>query len=615
MGKKGKDNAGFAMENGSTATLPADWAAKAEEGTAVTAADKAQLAEGGGDDAVAAGPERQQWSNPVEFLLSCIAMSVGLGNVWRFPFTAYENGGGAFLIPYLVVLIFIGRPLYFMELAMGQFSSSSSVKVWNMVPAMRGVGFGQLVGTCSVVSYYCCLIALSLHYLGSSCQTVLPWTVCHPHLAQEGRLCIDAEVNASSVVLPDNVTIIGSAEQYFKRGVLKENPNIEHGVGVPDLQLTAALFGCWLLLFLTLWKGVASSGKVAYFTAIFPYIVLITLLVRGLTLPGAMDGVWFYLTPQWSELANLRVWYAAVTQSFFSLSTGFGALITYSSYNSFRQNSYRDAVIISVADTLTSFLAGFVIFSILGNLAQELGVEVKDVVDSGPGLAFVSYPSALAKFDVVPQLFSVLFFLMLVTLGLGSATGLITGVIAVICDLKPTWNKTVVTGVTCLAGFLSGLVYVTPGGQAILNLVDFFGGGFIIFALAIIEVLALAWLYGMNRFCRDVKFMMNITPGIYWKFCWGFFIPLALIAILIYFFVTYKPITYQGHVYPDSAVAAGWILTAIAMIQVPIFGGITLWRSKEKLTNAFRPNSEWGPADPKIKSDWLQRNVEQVTKL
>jgi len=118
------------------------------------------------------GEERQKWSNPIEFLLSCIAMSVGLGNVWRFPYTAYENGGGAFLIPYIIVLMLIGRPLYFMELVMGQFSSASSVKVWNMVPGLRGVGFGQMIGTASVVSYYCVLIALSLHYLGSSCQAL-----------------------------------------------------------------------------------------------------------------------------------------------------------------------------------------------------------------------------------------------------------------------------------------------------------------------------------------------------------------------------------------------------------------------------------------------------------
>ena len=181
--------------------------------------------------------------------------------------------------------------------------------------------------------------------------------------------------------------------------------------------------------------------KVAYVTAIFPYLVLITLLVKGLTLDGALQGILFYIKPQWDKILDLNVWYAAVTQSFFSLSTGFGALITYSSYNDFRHNSYRDAWIISFADTFTSLLAGFVIFSILGSLAHELGVDVKDVVDSGPGLAFVSYPSALAKFDVVPQLFSVLFFLMLITLGLGSATGLTTGVITVFCDLYPEKNK------------------------------------------------------------------------------------------------------------------------------------------------------------------------------
>ena len=169
--------------------------------------------------------------------------------------------------------------------------------------------------------------------------------------------------------------------------------------------------------------------------------MLITLLVKGLTLPGAVDGILFYITPEWEQLLNVKVWYAAVTQSFFSLSTGFGALITYASYNDFRHNSYRDALIISFTDTFTSLLAGFVIFSILGSLAHELGVPVSDVVDSGPGLAFVSYPSALAKFDFLPQLFSVLFFLMLVTLGLGSATGLLTGIITVFCDLWPEKNK------------------------------------------------------------------------------------------------------------------------------------------------------------------------------
>ena len=266
------------------------------------------------------------------------------------------------------------------------------------------------------------------------------------------------------------------------------------------------------------------------------------------------------------------MWYAAVTQSFFSLSTGFGALITYSSFNDFRHNSYRDALIISVADTLTSLLAGFVIFSILGNLAFELQVPVKDVVDSGPGLAFVSYPSALAKFDFLPQLFSVLFFLMLVTLGLGSATGLTSGIIAVVCDINPRWNKTLVTGIICFLGFGVGLFYVTPGGQAILGLVDFFGGGFIIFFLAMVEAIGVAWIYGLKKFIRDIKFMLNITIGIYWKFCWGFFTPLALFGIFVYSVATYTPLTYQGQPYPAHYEYAGYGLILLAIAQVRLVG-------------------------------------------
>ena len=153
------------------------------------------------------------------------------------------------------------------------------------------------------------------------------------------------------------------------------------------------------------------------------------------------QGLVYFFTPQWERLLEPGVWFAAVTQSFFSLGVGFGVIVTYSSYNKFHHNSYRDALIISIADTLTSILAGTIIFAILGHLSHELGVPITQVVRSGAGLAFVSYPEVIAKFDVAPQLFSVLFFLMLVTLGLGSATGLLTGIITVFCDLWPEKNK------------------------------------------------------------------------------------------------------------------------------------------------------------------------------
>ena len=147
------------------------------------------------------------------------------------------------------------------------------MKVWSIVPGLAGVGYGQLIGTASVVSYYCSLIALSLHFLASSLQPVLPWTVCHPALVQEHLVCLTSSDNTS--VLAHNQSVISPAEQYFIQGVLKAKDDISDGIGTPDLELTICLAVCWVLLFLTLWKGVASSGKVAYFTAIFPNVTLI----------------------------------------------------------------------------------------------------------------------------------------------------------------------------------------------------------------------------------------------------------------------------------------------------------------------------------------------------
>ncbi|KAF0310441.1 Sodium-dependent nutrient amino acid transporter 1 [Amphibalanus amphitrite] len=468
----------------------------------------------------AADQERDQWSSPIEFLLSCVAMSVGLGNVWRFPFTAYENGGGAFLIPYLVVLLFIGKPLYFMELAMGQFSSYGCVRVWNVVPAARGVGYGQMIGTASVVSYYVALMALTVFYFFASFSAVLPWTYCDPSWADMSH-CVDPTTNISELNhTHGDDTLIGSTEMYFMRNVLKELPNIDDGIGAPEWRLTLCLAFSWIVLFLTLVKGVQSSGKVAYFTALFPYVVLITLLVRGLTLPGAMDGVLFYLEPQWHELLNPKVWYAAVTQCFFSLSTGFGALIMFSSYNGFKHPVARDATIISITDMLTSFLAGFTIFAILGNLAHELDTTVDQVIKGGgTSLAFISYPQALANFHTLPQLFAVLFFLMLFTLG------------------------------------ATALIGCPHGGQFLLNLVDYFGGGFIIFVLATLETIAIHWVYGINRFCDDIQFMIGQRPNIYWRFCWAVFIPISLIAIFIYSLVKMEPLLYGDVGYPDIAIS------------------------------------------------------------
>ncbi|XP_021952468.1 sodium-dependent nutrient amino acid transporter 1 [Folsomia candida] len=554
--------------------------------------------EGEGDD-----EGRDVWDSPVEFLLSCISMSVGLGNVWRFPFTAYSNGGGAFLIPYIIVLIVIGRPIYYLEMCLGQFSRYGQVKIWNMAPIFKGVGYGSMIGTICVVSYYCSIMAVTIFYFFASFRKTLPWDYCDRSWG--GGFC-NENGTLNPTVNTENKTI---ASLYYTMEVFPQKNDISDGLGKPDWRLSLCLLASWIIIFFSLWKGVKSSGKVAYFTAIFPYVVLTIMLIRGVTLNGAWKGIKYFIEPQWDKIYEPKVWSAAIGQCFFSLGTGFGPIIMFSSYNPFRHNVYRDALVISFMDTFTSILAGCTIFAVLGHLSEETGRPIEDVTDGGAGLAFVSYPEAIAKFTFVPQLFAVLFFLMLFTLGIGSATSLTSGVITIICDQFQTWKRWLVTLIVCVIGFFSGLLYVTEGGNALIDFIDFFGANFVVYLMAMLEVGAIAWVYGLNSFCKDIEFMLDRKVGWYWKICWAFIIPVGLFVILVYTMATQEQMLYNGVPYPTSAIACGWILAGGAVLVVPAAALHSIRTRKsqgfvEKFKEALQPTKHWGPKNPKLRREW-----------
>ena len=499
-----------------------------------------------------------------------------------------------------------------------------------------------------VTTYYCSLIGLAIYYLIASCYPSLPWTKCNEDILSgadsvciptgqnrseyvtcygsdvtqlNSTVCVKASVPLSNVSFETtNVSVISSAEQYFRFEVLKEKTDISDGLGLPDPALAGCLAVCWFMIYFSLRGGVSSSGKVAYFTAIFPYVVMLTMLVRGLTLPGAITGLKYFFTPQWEKLASLKVWYAAVTQSFFSLGIGFGVLQTYASYNRFRQNTSKDALIISFADTGTSLLAGTIIFSILGHLAHELGIPIESVVKSGAGLAFVSYPEVLAKFSFAPQLFAVLFFLMLITLGMGSAIGMFSAVTTTLCDSFPDVDRTRIVKIACVGGLAIGLFYVTPGGQIMLELVDYYGGTVLILVLASIEILAVNWIYGNGVITRDLNFMLNTKLSVYWRFCWGVICPILLPLLFFYVLFTQSGV-------PDLPVvgtAIGWAIATFGVLIVPIHFLLSIiadekgefldrvvatvksGKLKEKFKESFQPNDSWGPTDLEERRKWKE---------
>uniref|UniRef100_A0A1Y1M5C2 Transporter n=1 Tax=Photinus pyralis TaxID=7054 RepID=A0A1Y1M5C2_PHOPY len=599
--KFGQDNPGFQIENGENGRATKDSETKIKVDSIET--------------------ERAQWGNGLEFLMSCIAMSVGLGNIWRFPFTAYENGGGAFLIPYIVVLIVIGRPLYYLEMALGQFTSRGNVQSFSSLsPAIKGIGYGQLLGSTCIATYYCSLMALTLFYLVSSFTSDLPWSHCKVEWETE-----NSQRNVTCVSSKDTESVTGrnkisSSELWFTKEVLKEKEQINDGVGPPEWRLTLCLLVAWFLTFAVSVKGVKSSGKVSYFLALFPYVVMGALLIRAVTLEGSTEGMLYFVTPQWSKLARAEVWYAAVTQCFFSLNVGLGSIIMYSSYNSFDHNINRDALVVTTLDTFTSLLAGTTIFGILGNLAHELNVPVEDVVKSGgTGLAFISYPDAIAKFQSVPWLFAILFFIMLFVLGIGSLVALHGCANTMIMDNFPTIKPWKVSAATALFGFLVGLVYITPGGQFILTVVDFFGGNMVIFVFAIIEIVTLMWCYGSENFCNDLEFMTKQKVGIYWRITWTIITPLFLIIVFIYSLATLTRLDYGSYEISDLALGLGWAIVCVSVMIFASFFGVSFYKNRKfgfpaMIWETFN-TTNWGPENHSVRLAWKEEKLRKSAEV
>ncbi|KAG9265694.1 sodium-dependent proline transporter [Astyanax mexicanus] len=539
---------------------------------------------------------REQWGGKYEFLLSCIGYCVGLGNVWRFPYLCYRNGGGVFLIPYFIMLFFTGMPLFLMELSLGQYGAAGPITVWKCCPLLKGIGIGMLCVSTLVCLYYNVIIAWTFYYLGSSFQSPLPWSC-------------DAIANAKLCRNNTNGTLSPS-EFFWNERVL----GVSHSTGLSNpgpvrWQLALCLLAAWVIIFLCMLKGIRSSGKVVYVTATFPYLVLVVLIIRGATLEGSLQGVAFYLTPVWGRLANAQVWNDAASQIFYSLGIGVGGLLSMASYNKFDNNVIRDTLVITIGNCATSFFAGFAIFSILGHMAWRKGVPVEKVAISGPGLAFVAYPEALA---LLPGsvFWAILFFLMLFMLGVDTLFGNMEGITTAVLDEFPQLRsnmkyKTLFLGLLCFGFYLMGLLLVTNGGIYWFTLIDSFSTSFGLIIITLFMCLGISFFYGVNQFCQDIVDMICLCPPwctkvlLYFKACWVFFTPFLLLFILTYIFIEmYRtPLKYGQYIYPLWGKALGVCMGAFCCLQILIWATVAVSKEsgtlKDRFQKAIRPLNSW----------------------
>ncbi|KAM9008081.1 sodium- and chloride-dependent glycine transporter 1 isoform 2-T2 [Guaruba guarouba] len=550
--------------------------------------------------------KRGNWGNQIEFVLTSVGYAVGLGNVWRFPYLCYRNGGGAFMFPYFIMLVFCGIPLFFMELSFGQFASQGCLGVWRVSPMFKGVGYGMMVVSTYIGIYYNVVICIAFYYFFVSMTRVLPWTYCSN--AWNTPDCVgvlDGNVSSRAALnLALNATQkrTSPSEEYWRRYVLDLSDDIGN-LGEVRLPLLGCLGVSWVVVFLCLIKGVKSSGKVVYFTATFPYVVLTILFVRGITLEGALTGIMYYLTPQWDKILDAKVWGDAASQIFYSLGCAWGGLITMASYNKFHNNCYRDSIIISITNCATSVYAGFVIFSILGFMANHLGVEVSKVADHGPGLAFVAYPEALTLLPISP-LWSILFFFMLILLGLGTQFCLLeTLVTAIVDEVGNEWiirRKTFVTLGVAVAGFLLGVPLTTQAGIYWLLLMDNYAASFSLVIISCIMCVAIMYIYGHRNYFKDIEMMLGFPPPLFFQICWRFISPAIIFFILVFTVIQYRPISYNDYVYPTWAISIGFLMALSSVICIPIYAIYKVCCSEgdtllERLKNATKASKDWGP--------------------
>ncbi|KAJ8963444.1 hypothetical protein NQ318_018924 [Aromia moschata] len=491
-------------------------------------------------------PDRAAWSGKMQFFLSIIGYSVGLGNIWRFPYLCQQNGGGAFLIPFAIMLILEGIPLFLIELGIGQKMRLGSLGVWNTIhPWLGGIGISSCLVTFFVALYYNVIITWCFYYLFNSFRFSLPWQSCPME---------------NNTIVPECEE--SSATEYFwYRITLDVAPSIDEP-GFPKWWIVLCLLLSWIIVFFIVMKGIQSSGKVVYFTSLFPYLVLTIFFIQGCTLEGASVGLAHMLTPRVDKLLEPKVWLDAATQVFYSFGLAFGSLIAFGSYNTPKKQlrarcsprvclnkkllilhkivSYStiEQIPEEVYENVTSTIRSATLQNI--NATNSFGIKECSIANEleeaaeGTGLAFMVFTEAIAQLAGAP-FWAIIFFMMLLSLGIGSQIGILEGVLCTIFDIEilKRIDKKYITATVCLICFLVGLIFTTGAGEYWLTMFDSFAGTIGLVVVACMEMISVIYIYGHEKFTKDIHDMTGIRPGIYWQVTWRFLAPLILVVILI----------------------------------------------------------------------------------
>jgi len=493
---------------------------------------------------------RETFSSRRLFILSAIGSAVGLGNIWRFPYIAYENGGGAFLIPYLVALLTAGIPLLFLDYAVGhKFRGSAPLAYRRMNRGAEVLGWWQVLVCFVIAIYYAVIIAWATMYTFFSVTKA--WG--------------------------------DDAEGYFYNDFLQiaEVPALGFdfvpGVLWPLLAVWAVVIG---IMVLGVRKGISRANGIFLPLLVVMFVILV---ITSLFLPGAMDGLNAFFTPDWAALANPGVWAAAYGHIFFSLSVAFGIMVTYASYLKRKSDLTGSGLVVAFSNSGFEILAGIGVFAALGFMAQAAGTGVDEVVSGGIGLAFIAFPTIVSQAPL-GALLGVLFFGALVFAGLTSLISILEVIVAAVQD-KLGWARVKASlAVTVPVAFISLVLFPTATGLYLLDVSDAFVNSFGIMLGALVAVVAIAWLYRrLPMLAEHLNAVSTVKSRRGWMVLVSVVAPIALAYMLINDLITKITTPYED--YPAWFLNVfGWGMS-IGLIVVALILTLIPWSRKSKLHN------------------------------
>lgn len=485
--------------------------------------------------------KRSTWGSSATFILAAVGSAVGLGNAWRFPNLAAKHGGGAFLLVYLAAMLIIGIPLLMMEISIGRkMRSGAPGALKKLNKRFEPIGWAATSNAFVIVTYY---------------AVVFAWVIM---MAVFSFKFFD--------MTGDSVAASGLWSNLIKTtGTIK-------GFDTISIPVIMCLLVAWGLIYYCIRNGTKSVGKIIKYLVFLPVICLGFMAIKGITMPGALEGLSAFFIPDFSALKDPMLWVDAVGQVFYSMSVMMAIMIAYGSFLDDSSNIARDGFIIAFSDLAVSLLSGIVMFTTM------YGTNLQDMLaqKSGVGLAFGVYPTAIVNLSssgIFNAIFAFVFYFCLCTLAIDSAFSLVEGISTAFSDKFGTNKKKTTITICIIAGIIS-IIYATGGGLAILDIVDNWCNSFTLILIGVIETIAIGWfckskfIVGeINRNTKKIK-----MPKIWFDIAVKFVAPISLAILFVWniadLFKNKGGIYGQSDGYNlASNILAGWVVFGLCMIS------------------------------------------------